>query len=176
LVWENRTCGQHALRWLKLQIEDGGEVRIESERSDFFADQPAMLAEELLRAGFGNFGHRWHWRDHIAQAIDGTALHVDAEEHRHRAGLLRLAKQCVCLSGIFNVALEENDPAGLKLRKHDAQALRHGSAVEAHDEQLANLAAKFEAAFRWHRKEECTARGIRIAPWEPEAATCAVSK
>ena len=148
----DRTRGQHVLRWLKLQIEDGGEVRIESERADFFADQPAMLAEELFRAGCGNLGHRWHRRDHIAQAIDGAALHVDAEEHRRRVGLLRLAKQCVCLPGIFEVALEKNDPAGLKLGKHDAQALRDGSAVEAHDEQLADLAAKFEAAFRWHGK------------------------
>ncbi len=53
----------------------------------------------------------------------------------------------VSLLRILDVALEENDPAGLKLGKHEAQALRHGSAVEAHDEQLANLPAKFEAAF-----------------------------
>ena len=52
LFWfrRNRTRGQHVLRWLELQIEDGGEVGVESKGTDFFADQPAMLAEELLRA------------------------------------------------------------------------------------------------------------------------------
>ena len=48
------------------------------------------------------------------------------------------------LLGVLKVTLEQDDATGLQAAQHQAQALRHGSAVKAHDEQLSNLPAKFE--------------------------------
>jgi hypothetical protein len=58
----------------------------------------------------------------------------------------------VRLRGIVNVALEKDDAAGAKRVEHDSQSRRHGRAVKAHDEQLADLVPKFEAAFGSHKE------------------------
>jgi len=44
---------------------------------------------------------------------------------------------------MFKVALEQNDTRGQKAVEHDAQPLRHRSAIKTHDEQLTDLLAKF---------------------------------
>jgi hypothetical protein len=65
---------------------------------------------------------------------------------------LRFAQKSVSLFGVLNIALEENDAAGAKRVEHDPQARRHGSAIKAHNEELANLTAKFKAPFGRHKE------------------------
>ena len=62
----------------------GAKSVLNPERAHLFADQAAMLAEERLRSARRHLGDRGHRRDHVAQAIDGAALHIDAEEQRRR--------------------------------------------------------------------------------------------
>ena len=72
---------------------------------------------------------------------------------------------CVC-AALLDVALEQNDAAGVQRRQHQAQARRQGRAVEAHDEQLADLLAKFEAGFGWHGEQKSVTReGVGIQVW-----------
>ncbi len=65
---------------------------------------------------------------------------------------LRLAQQGMGLLGVLDIALEEDDAAGTERVEHDAQARRHLGPVKAHDEQLANLTAKFETVLGSHKE------------------------
>ena len=55
------------------------------------------------------------------------------------------------LPGIFKIALKEDDAAGLKGVQHHPQPLRDDDPVKTHDEQLADLPAKFKIALGGHR-------------------------
>ena len=81
-----------------MQVERRSKVGVEPERAYFLADQLAMFAEEFLRAGGRDLGYRRHRRDHIAQAIDRAALHIDAAETAEFGNPLRIAlsSACVC--------------------------------------------------------------------------------
>ena len=54
------------------------------------------------------------------------------------------------LLGIFDIAFEEDDAAGLKRLQHQAQPLRQAGAVKTYDEQLSDLPVKFESALGRH--------------------------
>src|SRR5664280_772603 len=82
LIWigRNRSRGQHTFRWLKLKVERRREIGVEPQGTHFFADDAAMFAEELLRAGGCDLGNGWRRRDHIAQPIDRSAFPVHAQK------------------------------------------------------------------------------------------------
>ena len=116
-----------------MQDEHRREVGIEAQAAYLFADEPSMLAEQLLRAGSSNFGNRRHRRDGISQSIHRSAFHIGAKQQRCFDRALRVAKQGVRLGSIVNIALEKNDAAGTKRVEHDPQARRHAGTVKAHD-------------------------------------------
>ena len=77
------------------------------------------------------------------EAVDRSTFHVHAQEHGNFAKLAAIAQQGMGLARRFDIAHEKDDARGLQFAQHLAQRRRDRGAIEAHDQQLTDLLAKF---------------------------------
>ena len=78
-------------------------------------------------------------RERFAEAVDASAFEIDAGKERSRHALLAIAQKAPCLLGSPNVAREQNHSRGLQPLEQGTEARRHLSAVEADDQELADM-------------------------------------
>ncbi len=74
--------------------------------------------------------------EHVAKAIDSSALKIDAGKQRHRDALLTLTQQPPSLLRALDIAREENDSRRLQPPKQGSEPRRHLGAVEANNQKL----------------------------------------
>ena len=101
-----------------------------------------MLAEEFPHPGSRHLRDGWDGCNYVLEAIDSSTFHVYAEEHWRGHSPLGFSKKGMCLVSGDDVALEQNDAAGLKHRKAVAELRGELRAIETENEELADLGAK----------------------------------
>ena len=90
--------------------------------------------------------------------VDRSTFHVHAKEHGNFAKLAAIAQQSMGLARRSDIAHEKDDARGLQFAQHLAQRRRDRGAIEAHDQQLTDLLAKFEQTLH---------AGKLIVPFDP---------
>src|SRR5512140_1636594 len=98
-----------------------------------------MFAEQFPVPAGENVGCGRRGSDDVFQAIDAAAFHVHAQKCGMLNSGLGVAQKLPCLLGADDVALEENDPAGLERGKRRAKSCRALGTFKAHEEKLADL-------------------------------------
>jgi hypothetical protein len=98
-----------------------------------------MFPIEFAIAGCEDVGRRWCRTGDVAKAIHSAALHVNAGEQAGRDAGLALLEQPVRLLSACDIACEKNYARRLQPREQGTEPRRHLGAIEAHDQQLADL-------------------------------------
>jgi hypothetical protein len=99
----------------------------------------AVLAKKTRSAGGKDIGGSGGGAEDGAKTIDGATLHVNASEERMLDGGAAILKKAVSLFGINDITGKENHAGGLHVAEQVAEARGERSAVEADDQQLADL-------------------------------------
>ena len=77
--------------------------------------------------------------EHVAETVHGAAFEVDAGEERRRDVFLAVAQESMRLLGAGDVAGKQDHARGLDAREQGSETRRHLGAVEADDEELADV-------------------------------------
>jgi hypothetical protein len=125
---------------LKREVKRGGEVDVETESAAIFADHLSMLAKELAIAGGEDFRGRGRGAQHVAKAIHTAAFEVNTRKERRCNLCLAALQQPESLFRSSDVAREENHAGGLNAAEQSGEARGHLGAVEANDQELADVA------------------------------------
>jgi len=135
----NGSRTHHRARGFKCQVERGSEVDVETKRAAVGPDDASMLAVEFTASGGKYF--RWGRRgtENLAETVDRSTFEVNAGEQRRRNVFLASAKQAMRLIGAGDVAGKENYACRLDAFEQGSEARRHLSAVEADDQELADV-------------------------------------
>jgi hypothetical protein len=141
VAWVGRNYARthHAARGFKSKVENRSEVYVEAERAAVFADDLAVLAKELAISSGKDFGSGRRGAEDIAEAVDASTFEIDAGKERRGEAVLASAQEMVSLAGMFDVAGKKNYAGGLDAREQGSEARRHLGAVEADDQELADL-------------------------------------
>lgn len=145
-----RSRTEDFLRGCEAQIQAWGKIGVEPQGANLIADQPTVFAKEFGRTGRTYVRNRRNRSNHVAQAIDRATFHVDAQEHGSGDRPLCMPEKLVYLRCLFDVALEQDYAAGIQRPERRAQPRRDVGAIEAHNEQLADLLSKIESISRRH--------------------------
>ena len=113
----------------------------------------AVLAKELVIVAAENRGCGRRRTSDIAEAINAATFHVDASEYRDGNACAAISEQFVGLLCSCDVASEEDHARGLDAGEQGTQAGRHLRAIEANDEELADVTARITIHPRCHEIE-----------------------
>ena len=134
-----RTRAHDSARCSKCEIHDRSKVSVETQRAAGFADDLAVLAKEPGIAGGKNIRRRRRRSSDVAKAIDLATFHIDARKQRRRNACLAFFEQFVSLLATDDIARKENHTRRLQSCEQGTESRRHLGAVEADNEELANL-------------------------------------
>src|SRR4029077_10060983 len=120
-------------------VQDGSEINAESQSAAVLSNHLTVLAEEAAIAGAEDIRRRRCRSQYVAKAVDAPAFEVHAGKQRRGDAFLALAQQPPGLLGSLYISREQNDARRLQSLEQGSEAGRHFRAVEADDQELADL-------------------------------------
>src|SRR5882724_9053754 len=139
-----RDCprAHHGSRGLKRKVERGSEVHVEAERAAVRANDASVLTEERAVAGGKDLCRRWCGPEHVAETVYGSAFEVYTSEEVCRDVFLAVAQEATRLLGTCDVARKQDHAGWLDACEQRSETRIHLGAVEADDQELADLFAE----------------------------------
>ena len=134
-----RARAHHFARCFKCQIHNRRKVRVETQGPTGFADGLPMFAIQSTIAGGEHFCRGRRGSGEIAKAIYPATFHVHRREQMSRSPCPAFLEQPVGLFAMNDIAREKYHTRRFEPREQGTEPRRHLGAVEAHDEQLADL-------------------------------------
>jgi hypothetical protein len=148
-IWRDCARCHHLARRLEGQIEDGGKVYVEAERTAVVADNLAVLAKHARIAGGKHVRRRWRGPKGVAKTIDTPAFQINASEKRRRNAFLAFPEQLPGLFRRLNVTGEKDHAGRLQAAKQGSESCADLDSIESYDQQLSRIPQKFLPVPLW---------------------------